>query len=164
MGGLRPPTEIKVMNNNNHFTWVSECEGFFARHRLSNGQFCQIAMYQFENKRDIEFDVVFAVADKKKNLNGYFNEDRYNNIRGKMTGRCGAEALFWCRKMLLEFEKEIVPRYLNQATDVKIVVYGEDQRRQQFYARVLPRLGFSKENTGWGWGMVKRFEKGADDD
>ena len=52
------------------FTWDSESEGYYRRHRLSNGQFCQIAFYREEYSRATEYYVAFAVADKKKHLNG----------------------------------------------------------------------------------------------
>lgn len=80
-------------------TWNSENECYYERHRLSNGQYCMVAFYRFYRSRSVEYHVVFAVADKKKALNGYFDQTKDNNISLKYTGRCGAEALIWCRDM-----------------------------------------------------------------
>lgn len=70
------------------FTWGKESQAFFMRHKLSNGQFCMIGFYQYETNRAIEYYVAFAVADKKKALNGWFNGSADDSITLKMTGRC----------------------------------------------------------------------------
>ena len=71
----------------------------------------------------------------------------------KYTGRCGAEALIWCRDKLLEFENEV---FLSETFETKIVVYGEDHRRFRFYERALTRYGYEKKLTDDGWAMVKK--------
>lgn len=63
------------------FTWDKESQAFYMRHRLSNGQFCLIAFVRHYSSRAIKYYVVFAVADKKRNLNGYFNENKNNKSR-----------------------------------------------------------------------------------
>ena len=108
------------------FSWDKESEGYYLRHRLSNGQFCQIAFYRWNGSRSTEYHVAFAVADKKKNHTGWFNQTKDDNLTLRATGRCGVEALFWARDMLLEFEKYI---FLRETEDTKIVVQGEDSRR-----------------------------------
>ena len=138
------------------FTWVSEDQAYYARHCLSNGQYCQIAFRECRLKRYTQYHVVFAVADKKKNLNGYFSESKENNLSLKMTGKCGVEALYWCKDMLVSFENDVAH---DRHEDVKIVVFGEDARRRKFYEKALPRLGFVRENTPWGFAMVKTFKK-----
>lgn len=60
----------KENNTEISFTWDSESEGYYKRHKLSNGQFCQIGFYRWNGSRSTEYHVAFAVADKKKNLNG----------------------------------------------------------------------------------------------
>ena len=142
-----------------NYSWTSGLQAYIARHRLSNGQFCQIVMYKHRGSRAVEFHVAFAVADKKRSLNGYFSGSKNDSISGKMTGRCGAEALYWCKDALAVFENDVAPRYLSNSAEVKIVVYGADPRRQRFYQMVLSRLGFRIENTCWGYGMVKRILK-----
>lgn len=112
-----------------------------------------IAFYRFYRSRSVEYQVVFAVADKKKALNGYFDQTKDNNISLKYTGRCGAEALIWCRDKLLEFENEV---FLSETFETKIVVYGEDHRRFRFYERALTRYGYEKKLTDNGWAMVKK--------
>ena len=134
-------------------TWNSENECYYERHRLSNGQYCMVAFYRFYRSRSVEYHVVFAVADKKKALNGYFDQTKDNSISLKYTGRCGAEALIWCRDKLLEFENEV---FLSDTFETKIVVYGEDHRRFRFYERALTRYGYEKKLTDDGWAMVKK--------
>lgn len=133
-------------------TWNSENECYYERHRLSNGQYCMVAFYRFYRSRSVEYHVVFAVADKKKALNGYFDQTKDNNISLKYTGRCGAEALIWCRDKLLEFENEV---FLLETCETKIVVYGEDHRRFRFYERALTRYGYEKKLIDDGWATTK---------
>lgn len=74
-----------------------------------------------------------------------------------MTGRCGIEALVWCKNMLLEFEKE-VPMEKNK--DTKICVEGADSKRFRMYEKALSRYGYRKIKMGWGrWCMVKFLER-----
>lgn len=137
----------------NGFTWDKESEGYYARHRLSNGQFCMIAFYRWYYSRSVEYYVAFVVADKKKNLNGWFNGTKEDNITLKMTGRCGIEALLWCRDKLLEFEREV---HRENSRDTKICVGGADAKRFRMYEKALSRYGYQKDKTTWGeWLMVK---------
>ena len=94
----------KENNTEISFTWDSESEGYYKRHKLSNGQFCQIGFYRWNGSRSTEYHVAFAVADKKKNLNGWFNQTKDDNLTLRTTGRCGVEALFWARDMLLNLK------------------------------------------------------------
>lgn len=135
------------------FSWDKESEGYYLRHRLSNGQFCQIGFYRWYSCRSTEYHVAFAVADKKKNLNGWFNQTKDDNLTLRMTGRCGVEALFWARDMLIEFEKYISSR---ETDDVKIVIEGGgDPRRFRLYERALLKYGYSKVKALDGWQMIK---------
>lgn len=134
------------------FTWDKESQAFYMRHKLSNGQFCLIAFVRYYASRATKYYVVFAVADKKKNLNGYFNETKDNNITLKMTGRCGLEALYWCRDRLLEFEQSV---HLDKTNDTVIVVAGEDSKRFRMYAKALARYGYKKVLTEDGWTVQK---------
>lgn len=82
------------------FTWDRECEGYFARHRLSNGQFCMIGFYKFETSRAIAYYVAFAVADKKKALNGWFDGSSDDSITEPGSG--GLAMLFpWTSPCIL---------------------------------------------------------------
>lgn len=134
------------------FTWDSESEGYYRRHRLSNGQFCQIAFYREEYSRATEYYVTFAVADKKKHLNGWFNQSKDDRISCKCTGRCGIEALAWARNVILDFENWV---YINKNEDTKIVVEGADSRRFRLYQKALSQYGYNKVRTPDGWAMVK---------
>lgn len=141
------------------FTWDKESEGWYSRHRLSNGQYCMVGFFRHHMNRATCYYVAFAVADKKKNLNGWFNNDRNNTIECKMTGRCGAEALFWCRDKLLDFEEFV---YKERSCDTKIVVQGADSKRFRMYERALSRYGYKKSYIYGGWSMVKTLEKEDD--
>jgi hypothetical protein len=52
-----------------------------------------VAFYRFYRSRSVEYHVVFAVADKKKALNGYFDQTKDNNISLKYTGRSALRLL-----------------------------------------------------------------------
>lgn len=134
------------------FTWNRESEGWYARHKLSNGQYCMVGFFRFHTSRATCYYVAFAVADKKKNLNGWFSNDSNNNIECKMTGRCGAEALLWCRDRLLDFER-LVGR--DKSEDIKIIVQGADSKRFRMYERALSRYGYKKAFMDGGWSMIK---------
>lgn len=138
------------------FTWNREVEGYFARHRLSNGQFCMVGFYRYETQRATEYHVAFAVADKKKTLNAWFNGTAGDTITLKMTGRCGLEALYWCRDKLLEFEREV---YRNRNRDTKIVVTAVDSKRFRMYERALSKYGYHKVRYGSKWEIVKFLPK-----
>lgn len=142
------------------FTYDHENGMFYARHKLSNGQYCMIAFIEYERSRGAEYYVVFAVANKKKNLTGYFDENKNNNLTLKMTGTCGVEALFWAKRMLLQFERDVLPRRMGENEQAKIVVIGEDARRFQFYEKALPRLGYYKSCVDGSMAMIKTFEAG----
>lgn len=144
--------KVVVAIHSSNFTWNSESEGYYRRHRLSNGQFCQIAFYRYEYSRSTEYYVAFAVADKKKHLNGWFDQTKYDRISGKCTGRCGIEALAWARDMLLEFEDWV---YIDKNEDTKIVVEGADSRRFRMYEKALSKYGYKKIREPAGWAMVK---------
>ena len=128
------------------FTYDRKSGGYYARHKLSNGQYCMIGLMEYYNNRTTDYWVVFAVANKKKNLNGYFDETKDNNITLKMTGTCGVEALFWAKKMLIESGEKS-----------KIIVTGEDARRFHLYERALPRLGYYKSCVDGQMAMIKTF-------
>lgn len=136
----------------NNFTWDANTEAYYMRHRLSNGQYCQIAFYQDIYERAIEYSVAFAVADKKKNINGWFNRTKDDTLTMKYTGRCGCEALLWCKNKILEFIQE-VGTYPSYTT--KILVFADDGRRFRLYEKGLSRYGFHKVKTSRGWAMEK---------
>ncbi len=132
---------------------------YWRRHKLSNGQFCMIGFQQgLSDCGDMEdYNVVFAVADKKKQLRGFFNSSKENNITLKSTGKCGVEALFWARDMILEFEMQIQAFKKNNAT-ISIMVAGEDARRFRLYERALSKYGYKKV-TGRGHGDYPWYMK-----
>ena len=116
-----------------------------------------IGFYRHEAPRTTEYHVAFAVADKKKTLNAWFNSTSEDTITLKMTGRCGLEALYWCRDKLLEFEREVYP---HRSIDTKIVVTAEDSKRFRMYERALARYGYRKVKYGNEWEIIKLLPKG----
>lgn len=121
-----------------------------------------VGFYEFNTNRATCYYVAFAVADKKKNLNGWFHNSKDNNIEYKMTGRCGAEALFWCRDRLLDFEQLI---YREKHKDTKIIVQGTDSKRFRMYEKALSRYGYKKAFMDGAWSMVRTLkrEEGEED-
>lgn len=102
--------------------------------------------------RTTEYHVAFAVANKKKTLNAWFNGTSGDTITLKMTGRCGLEALYWCRDKLLEFEYEV---YQHRSVDTKIVVTAEDSKRFRMYERALARYSYQKVKYGNKFEIIK---------
>ena len=137
------------------FTWDAQTQAYHVRHKLSNGQYCQVAFYRNISGRTITYYVSFAVADKKKNLNGWFNETGDNTLTMKFTGRCGCEALLWCRDRILDFSQWVGK---DQSYTTKISVFADDGRRFHLYERGLSRYGFQKVRTFFGWAMEKIIE------
>lgn len=143
------------------FEYDYEAQMYWRRHKLSNGQYCMIG-FEFD-RSDIgdveEYNVVFAVADKKKQLKGYFNASKENNITLKSTGRCGAEALYWARDMLLEFEQMKQQDSADYNITIRIKVAGENSRRFRLYEKVLSKYGYRKVpgqgNGDYPWYMQK---------
>lgn len=144
------------MRSLSDFKWDAENQGYFARHRLSNGQFCMIGFYQYYTQRAIEYGVAFAVADKKKALNAWFNGTSKDTISLKMTGRCGVEALLWCRDKILEFENEI---QRSKCRDTKITISATDSKRFRMYEKALTKYGYKKAFMHGTWLMVKSLGK-----
>lgn len=138
---------------------------YICRHKLSNGQYCMIAFYEYSNEicDRIDYNVVFAVANKKKQLYGFFNGTKEDNITLKSTGHCGLEALVWARRAILDFEEFIIEqaRYWNYTHSISISVAGEDNRRFNAYKKGLSRYGFrevpGRNKKDFPWYMRKVF-------
>lgn len=143
------------------FSYDIENDMWWCRHKLSNGQYCMIGFEDFSDDVDkvSNYNVVFAVADKKKQLRAWFENSKNSNITLKSTGRCGVEALFWARDRILDFE-----RLCATSTHTSIIwVTGEDSRRFHLYERALSRYGYTKVPSPWrdgsyGWYMRKRID------
>lgn len=137
---------------------------YYQRHKLSNGQFCMIGFrLEEEDYGKVEnYYVIFAVANKKKHLNNYFNELKGTNITLKSTGTCGLEALIWAKNKILEFE-DLMRREdykIKLGISVNIYIAGEDNRRFRMYEKVFSKLGYTKVPGGigdWPWYMRKQI-------
>lgn len=143
-----------------NFELDHENDMFWQRHKLSNGQFCMIGFQRdLSECGDVEeYNVVFAVADKKKQLRGFFENSKENTITLKSTGKCGIEALKWARDKILEFEEEM-RGYEGDNVTISVMVSGEDARRFRLYERGLKRYGYRKVpgrgKGDWPWYMKK---------
>ena len=137
-----------------HFAYDYRYGFYYKRHCLSNGQVCQIVFYQTSYAKYNEYYVGFVVADKKKQLNSWLKGSDYANLTLKSTGRCGAEALCWARRQLLEFEDYIRN---NDRNKIKIVVSGEDSRRFRVYEKALSKYGYRKVISADDnkWNLIK---------
>lgn len=147
--------------------WLSDFEYeedediYWRRHKLSNGQFCMIIFERgCSDCGDVEdYNVAFAVANKKKQLKGYFNCSKDNTITLKSTGTCGLEALRWARDTIFEFEDAISKEYQGQHLTINIMLSGEDARRFRVYEKALSKFGYKKVpgrgNKDWPWYMKK---------
>lgn len=145
------------MASDSKFVWREDWRAYYVRHRLSNGQYCMIAFSKFDSGRSIFYYVAFAVADKKKVLNGWFVGDKHNNIELKMTGKCGIEALIWARNTLIAFEDFVD---IDKTLATKIIVQGSDPKRFRMYEKVLSKYGYEKSFQFGSWSMVKTLRKG----
>lgn len=137
---------------------------FWQRHTLSNGQVCMIGFVRdFSDGGTEEYNVVFAVADKKKQLRAFFEGSKENTITLKSTGKCGVEALYWAKDKILEFEEEIIGYNYGKGDNVAIIVTGEEKRRFRLYEKALSRYGYKKvPGSGAGdypWYMKKILVK-----
>lgn len=143
-----------------NFELDRENDMLWQRHKLSNGQFCMIGFERNINDcGDVEdYNVVFAVADKKKQLKGFFECSKDNTITLESTGKCGIEALIWAKDKILEFEEEM-KGYEGDNITISIMVAGEDNHRFRLYERGLKRYGYKKvpgSGSGdWPWYMKK---------
>ena len=145
------------------FTYDYNTDTFWCRHKLSNGQYCMVSFDGFSEPGDSiwNYNVAFAVADKKKQLKAWFEGTKDNTITLKSTGKCGIEALFWARDRILEFELRVKEgSFWRVRRPVAIWITGEDARRFRVYERAMSRYGYSKVpspggSEGYGWYMRK---------
>ena len=135
----------------------SGCRFYRKRDKLSNGQFCQIEFSEEYMPIDsrINYYVGFAIANKKKELNKWF-DGKDSSINCKTTGKCGLEGLLWAKECIKEFEEYIWEIYGGYEGGIYIIVTGEDKRRYRVYERGLRDLGFEKWNRFGEWVLGKR--------
>ena len=141
--------------------------GYYNRHKLSNGQECEIRFYRDEDKRYASYSVAFCVADKKRQLNAWFSGEN-NNVSYKCSGKCGLEALLWAKEQLKLFEKCLAhdARELEESgyhEVFEIIITGEDQKRFRVYRWALKKHGYKVVNLksfdkGYSWALAKRIE------
>ena len=135
---------------------------YYKNHTLSNKQVCRILFgeYTWYTENKIEFYVAFAVADKKKDLNNWFNGDKPSRIDHKISGTCGLEALLFAKNSIRDFEewlKIYYEIYLKKDYVVRICVDADDNRRMRVYKRGLRDLGYKTVNRMGKWILCKRI-------
>lgn len=152
-------------NKENQFEYyfnLNEIKCFYKKHILSNNQICQIIFceYKWYFNKKIEYYVGFAVADKKKDLNNWFNGNKQSRIDHKTSGNCGLEALIWAKKQLIEFEEFIKEKYYDY--NIKICIEADDSKRMRTYYYGLKDLNYKKINRHGIWILCKEIIKEAD--
>lgn len=124
---------------------TDEMCGFYSeRKKLKNGQICAIRIFEDINKGKILYCVVFAIADKRKNLFAYLDGKKGGEkLCLHSTGK-SLEGLIWAKNIILNFKPE---------KHGKLFIQGEDKRRYQVYKRALLKYGFKEERLDF-CGMV----------
>lgn len=136
-----------------NFSWDVTHECYLKRHRLSNNQCCLITFYRDYGTNGAEYQVGFAVGDKRKDVDAYLlggNDAR--RIDCKTVGTCGLEALVWARQTILEFETYV-------KKPAKIIIFGADNKRLRVYERAMKRHGYHKCMYLGRWCVMKKLER-----
>lgn len=138
------------------FDYQNDC--YIDRTQLSNGQTACIVFdkYYMSDSNDIAFNVVFAIANKKKQIRQWMNGTGYGSLDMQITGNCGIEGLAWAAARLKEFESICKVRYASYTRKVLIIITGSDMRRYKTYARYLTKHGYREANDPiWGKCLMK---------
>lgn len=135
------------------FSWDEAHECYYKRHQLSNNQCCLITFYEDYGSHRAEYQVGFAVGDKRKDVDAYLlGGTDARRVDCKTVGTCGLEALAWARQTILEFET-----YVKKTA--KILIYGADNKRLRVYERAMIRHGYRKCLYLGSWCMMKKLER-----
>lgn len=139
------------------FKFNIEYGEYYKYGKLSNGQSCLIVFSKHKDDLDkyMAYTVSFGIANKKKHLNNWLNQESGFSIDSRQTGTAGFEGLIWAYKMIKQFEKEV-------CCNCNIIVQGSDSRRFRIYEHFLKRDGYIKtKDPHYGWCMRKeiRHEK-----
>lgn len=129
---------------------TDESWGFYSeRKKLKNGQMCEIKIYEKVCKNQVLYPIVFAIADKKKQLKAYLDgTNGGEKICLHCTGK-SLEGLIWAKNQILNFKPQKAG---------KIFITGEDKRRYQVYKRVLLKYGFKEEHLDFcGMALTKEI-------
>jgi len=120
---------------------TDEMCGFYSdRLKLKNGQICAIRIFEVINKDKILYCVVFAIANKRKNLFAYLDGKKGGEkLCLHSTGK-SLEGLIWAKNQILNFKP---PK------QGKLIIKGEDSRRYHTYKKVLLKYGFKEENLDY---------------
>lgn len=138
---------------------------FSKRHKLSNGQVCEIRFYLDDDTAGYDrFYVAFAVANKKKHLSTWFDGRCPALIDFKITGTAGVEALIWCKDQILSFEQKVLELFAvfyseHPSQEIQIIIGADDTRRFRAY-RYMKRYGYIETRTpgiGFGRSLVKKI-------
>lgn len=110
--------------------------GYYKTHKLSNNQTIGIYLFRQENISNNEYYVLVLLANKKKYIKEFINEQR-DILSDKETGKCGLEGLLWAKRQLIEFEES---RYCKNGDIISIG--WTDNRRRDIYKYGLKKYGY----------------------
>lgn len=140
------------------FQYNYEDKYLYEYHQLSNGQTAAIMFVAWDYDDRTDFYVAFAIADKKKQIKRWFNEEGNGDLDCATTGKCGVEGLVWAFQ---EIEKalEELPTY-SRNRRANVIVMASDSRRFRIYEHFLKRLGFKKQPyQDDGMVLMKKLKK-----
>lgn len=136
-----------------NFSWNENYKCYYKRHQLSNNQCCLITFYLDCDSLSDEYQIGFAVGDKRKDVDAYLLGGKdARRIDCKTVGTCGLEALAWARQTILEFETYV-------KKPAKIIIFGADNKRLRVYERAMKRHGYHKCMYFGSWCVMKKLER-----
>ena len=111
----------------------------------SDKKSCAIIFY--EEKKDYEYDIVYAIAfgvgnSRKQILNWALGNKKY--IKEQITGNGDVKYLIFAYNSLIEFEKYIKAKYPDKK--ILISISAEDEKRWKVYKYYLKKIGYSVNN------------------
>lgn len=115
--------------------------GYYETSKLSNNQTISIFFLLEEQARADEYNVVLAIANKKKHIKEWITGER-DLFEEKTTGRCGLEGLIWAKRKIIEFEEFIGNRYRKGSKETIITVQWTNNRRRNVYEKGLKKLDY----------------------
>ena len=115
--------------------------GYYSTCKLQNNQ--TVAIYFFRNQasRGYEYNVAFAIANKRKHIKNWLKGEGGDVLSDRSTGKCGLDGLVWAKQQIIEFEK-FIPSSFHRSEEVIICIGWADNRRRDVYEHYLKRIGY----------------------
>lgn len=114
--------------------------GYYKKHKLSNGQVCQIYfLWDYEECSKTIYQISFVVANNFEEIKyGWDTYGESNNLfYKKQTGKCGLEALIWAKKQIIKFEN-----FIKTKPNTMLVCKWANDKRKNAYVYGLSKIGF----------------------